>query len=96
LNTLRAQRITGYTPVPNFSTAADLLTAVIEERFKELCFEGSRLWDLKRNNLPVARASTDVTSSAWQNLPAGDKYFVMPIPLLELQANPNAVQNPGY
>lgn len=96
LNTLRAQRITGYTPVANFSTAADLLTAVLEERFKELCFEGSRFWDLKRNNLPVARASTDVTSSAWQNLPAGDKYFVMPIPLLELQANPNAVQNPGY
>jgi starch-binding outer membrane protein, SusD/RagB family len=96
LNTLRGNRITGYVNVPNFVTAADLLNAVLEERFKELCFEGSRFFDLKRNNLPVARAASDVTSSAWQNLPAGDKYFVMPIPLLEMQANPNAVQNPGY
>ena len=96
LNTLRAKRITGYVNVPNFVTAADLLSAVLEERFKELCFEGSRFFDLKRNNLPVSRALTDVTSTAWQTLPAGDNFFTMPIPLAELQANPNAVQNPGY
>lgn len=96
LNNLRSKRIPGYVNVPTFATAADLLTAVLEERFKELCFEGSRFFDLKRNNLPVSRALSDVTSTAWQTLPAGDNFFTMPIPLAELQANPNAVQNPGY
>lgn len=96
LNAVRAKRITGYVNVAPFTTAANLLAAVLEERFKELCFEGSRFFDLKRNNLPVSRALTDVTSTAWQTLPAGDNFFTMPIPLAELQANPNAVQNPGY
>jgi hypothetical protein len=96
LNILRAQRITGYVNVPNFSTAADLITAVVEERYKELCFEGSRFFDLKRNGLPVARLASDVTSSVWQNLPASDYRFILPIPQSEILANPNAVQNPGY
>jgi starch-binding outer membrane protein, SusD/RagB family len=96
LNTLRAQRITGYVNVPTYATAADLITAIVEERYKELCFEGTRFFDLRRNGLPVARLASDVTSSVWQNLPAGDYRFVMPIPQAEILANPNAVQNPGY
>jgi starch-binding outer membrane protein, SusD/RagB family len=96
LNTLRSNRITGYTNVANFTTASALLTAVLEERYKELCFEGSRFFDLKRNGLPVNRWATDVTAPTWQNLPASSDYFVMPIPQQEILANPNAVQNPGY
>jgi starch-binding outer membrane protein, SusD/RagB family len=96
LNTLRAARIAGYVNVPNFATATDLITAVVEERYKELCFEGSRFFDLKRNNLPVARLASDVTSSVWQNMPTGDFRFLMPIPQAEILANPNAIQNPGY
>ena len=38
---------------------------------KELCFEGFRFFDLKRNNLPVQRNATDA-SPAWQTLPAGN------------------------
>ncbi|MFZ4672177.1 MAG: RagB/SusD family nutrient uptake outer membrane protein [Flavobacterium sp.] len=95
LNTLRASRIAGYLNA-SFASAADLLTAVLDERYKELCFEGSRLFDLKRNNLPVNRGATDVTSASWQTLAAGNYRFVFPIPQYEILANPNMVQNPGY
>ncbi len=95
LNTLRASRITGYVNAV-FATPADLLTAVLDERYKELCFEGSRLFDLKRNNLSVSRGATDVTSASWQTMSAGNFRFVFPIPQYEILANPNMVQNPGY
>jgi len=94
LNQLRTARISGYLP-QTFSTAQDLVNAVLQERYKELCFEGFRFWDLKRNNLNVERLSTDA-SAAWQTLPAGDYRFVLPIPRDELNVNPNMVQNPGY
>jgi hypothetical protein len=94
LNTLRAARITGYTPV-TFATGEALAIAVLDERFKELCFEGFRFFDLKRNYLPVLRLASDA-SPEWQTLAAGNFRFTMPIPLFELQANPATVQNPGY
>ena len=94
LNLLRSYRITGYVD-ENFSNATDLVTAVLEERFKELCFEGFRLFDLKRNNLPVERLASDA-SPAWQTLSASSPLFVLPIPSDEISANPNVIQNEGY
>ena len=94
LNTLRAARIDGYTP-ETFASASDLVTAVLNERFKELCFEGFRLYDLKRNGLPVERLSSDA-NAAWQTLPASSYLTVFPIPRTEINANPNMVQNSGY
>jgi hypothetical protein len=94
LNLLRSNRIPGYTN-QTFGSAAALITAVLEERFKELAFEGFRFYDLKRNNLPVERLSSDA-SAAWQTLDAGNFRFVYPIPQTEINANPNMVQNDGY
>ncbi len=94
LNAVRAQRITGYTDV-TFTTAQDLIDAVLLERYKELCFEGSRFLDLKRNNLPVQRDASDA-AAAWQTLPAGSFRFTLPIPQYEILANPQASQNDGY
>jgi hypothetical protein len=94
LNLLRSNRIAGYANQV-FASATDLFNAVIEERFKELCFEGFRIFDLKRNNLPVQRLAADA-SAAWQTLPAGDYRFVFPIPNSEILVNPNMVQNDGY
>ncbi|MEO8769356.1 MAG: RagB/SusD family nutrient uptake outer membrane protein [Ferruginibacter sp.] len=94
LNTLRASRITGYTD-ENFVSATGLIDAILQERFKELAFEGFRLFDLKRNNLPVERLAADA-SPAWQTLPASSNLFVFPIPRTETNANPNMVQNSGY
>jgi hypothetical protein len=67
----------------------------MDERFKELCFEGFRFFDLKRNNLPVQRNASDA-SPDWQTLSASSYRFVLPIPNAELLANPNMVQNSGY
>lgn len=94
LNIIRAKRIKGYTNEA-FSTASSLLDAVLNERFKELCFEASRLWDLKRYNLGVNRLATDASPS-WQTLAAGDYRFVLPIPFDAILANGNIKQNPNY
>jgi starch-binding outer membrane protein, SusD/RagB family len=94
LNALRAARITGYTN-QGFLTATDLVNAVLNERFKELAFEGFRFYDLKRNNLPVNRATSDA-NEAWQTLPATSFRWLLPIPREEIIANPNTVQNTGY
>ncbi|GAA4744870.1 RagB/SusD family nutrient uptake outer membrane protein [Flavisolibacter ginsenosidimutans] len=94
LNALRTARITGYVN-QTFGTADALVSAVMDERFKELCFEGFRFFDLKRNGLPVQRLASDA-NAAWQTLTPGDYRFIMPIPGQEILANPNTVQNPGY
>jgi len=36
------------------------------------------------------------TSAAFLTLPAGDDHFQLPIPVNELNLNPNMEQNPGY
>lgn len=95
INTLRAARIAGYTPV-TYTDKTAAVNDILNERFKELCFEGFRFFDLKRRGLPVNRLLSDVTSPLWQNLSANDFRFALPIPQDEIFANPNYVQNPGY
>lgn len=95
LNLLRTNRIAGYSN-QTFGSATELINAVIDERFKELCFEGFRFFDLKRLGLPVQRNSSDVDSPNWQTLPADNFRFTFPIPQDEILANPNMVPNPGY
>lgn len=96
VNALRAARITGYTNV-TFANKDAAITAILEERFKELAFEGHRFWDLKRRGLPVTRLASDAPTGPSQTLPAGNFRFVFPLPNVEIQANNGVwVQNPGY
>lgn len=95
LNALRAKRITSYVN-ETFTTSQDLIDAVIAERFKELCFEGFRFFDLKRLGLSLQRNASDVDSPNWQTMPADNFRFTLPIPQSEMLANPNMVPNPGY
>ncbi len=95
LNTLRTNRITGYVN-QTFADKATLITALMTERYKELAFEGFRLFDLKRRGLDVNRNATDVDSPNWLNLLSTNFRFVLPIPQAELQGNSNMVQNTGY
>ncbi len=85
---------TGATPVDDINTIrarAGLttpLTTVTQdiirtERYKELCWEGFRLHDLKRWQQGVGSIAYD----SWD--------IVLPIPLRELEANPNLQPNPG-
>lgn len=95
INTLRSNRINGYTNV-TFTSAAQAINEVLSERYKELCYEGHRFFDLKRRGLPVSRLSADAPSSAGTTLDANNFRFVLPIPLPEMVANPAMKQNPGY
>jgi starch-binding outer membrane protein, SusD/RagB family len=100
LNALMAQRDPAnlYT-----STGAALLADIIEERRKELAFEGDRLHDLNRLQMPIdriANAGSIPAGSGNSNLdiPYPDNRRIAPIPQAELQANPGLAddQNPGY
>ena len=75
------------------ATGTALLDEARLERRKELAFEGQRLWDLMRYKEDVVR--TECTSSVCMvNYPS--ERVIMPIPLTELDANPNMVPNPGF
>jgi hypothetical protein len=91
LNTLRAARISGYVPV--VLTGNALLTAIAQERRKELVGEGHRFLDLKRTTRNLVRL-TNCTSFC--TLPPGSREWVFPIPQDEIIANPLAEQNTGY
>ena len=95
VNLIRRNRITGYTDVA-FSTRDEALTAVMNERYKELAYEGFRFFDLKRKSMPVERLAVDVQSANWQTLPANNFRFAFAIPAAEIFANPATQQNQGY
>lgn len=56
----------------------------IEERFRELTFEGDRVWTLKRLHLDI------------DGLSFNDNFLILPIPQRETDVNKNLVQNDGY
>ena len=94
LNALRDARINNY-KAASFSSKGDLITAILNERFKELPFEGHRFFDAKRRNLPIIRLAADAQNNKI-TLESGNFRFLLPIPNSEIQANPLMVQNPGY
>ncbi|WP_127129155.1 RagB/SusD family nutrient uptake outer membrane protein [Pseudoflavitalea rhizosphaerae] len=95
LNELGAMRISGYTPI-SLGSKDEAITAVMNERFIELPFEGHRFFDLKRRGLPVQRNASDAPTTSSATLEAGNFRFVLPIPQRELEANVLMEQNQGY
>jgi starch-binding outer membrane protein, SusD/RagB family len=100
LNALMAQRDPGFVYV---STGQALLNDIVQERRKELAFEGDRFYDMNRLNLNISRANNPGAIPAGQNninlfIPYPDNRRVAPIPQQEIQANTNIAtqQNPGY
>ena len=84
----------GATPLEDYNTireraglpAAGSVTVedILEERRRELAFEGFKVHDIKRTQGTVG------------SLPYDDPRLVFPIPGREIVVNPNLVQNPGY
>jgi hypothetical protein len=76
----------------------DARTAIRNERRVELCFEAERWFDLVRWNtfIPVMTAfkAAGSVNGTIGNITANLNLF--PIPLREIQLNPNLTQNPGY
>lgn len=68
----------------SFSGKQALIEAILLERRLELAFEGHRYFDLLRYKLNPGRVNY------------GDNRVVLPIPLVDIQLNPNITQNPGY
>lgn len=95
LNALRAARIMGYQNV-TLSSKDMAINAIMDERFKELVFEGHRFWDLKRRGMAVQRLASDTPSADGSTLSANNFRFTLPIPQPEMLANRKMVQNPGY
>lgn len=85
----------GYTDI----TAA-LLADIVQERRKELAFEGDRLFDLNRLGLPVNRAVNAGSTPLGNGLSIAypDNLRIAPIPQAEILRNPTIAsqQNPGY
>ncbi|MFL9485257.1 RagB/SusD family nutrient uptake outer membrane protein [Chitinophagaceae bacterium LWZ2-11] len=96
LNLLMAQRdpsFTGYA-----STGVQLLNDIIQERRKELAFEGDRFYDLNRLKRDINRTANSSAITAPASIPYTDYRRLAPIPLSEIQANVNIASqpNPGY
>ena len=97
--TLRDPSFTGYTA----TTGTDLLNAIVEERRKELAFEGDRFSDLNRLKRDIVRSQNAGaiqagTANANLTIPYSSRRRVLPIPLTEILANVTIAgqQNPGY
>ncbi len=76
------------------STGAALVEDIITERRKELCFEGHRLFDLKRLQRGFTRGGDCTLTNGNCSLTYPSDLYAWPIPLVEINANPSIVQNP--
>jgi len=88
---LRDPSFAGYT-----STGQQLLDDIINERRKELAFEGLRLFDLLRLNQVINRPTQPFSYPGYTVVSLTDVRRLQPIPQDELDINPNIKPNPGY
>lgn len=90
LNTLRAAR--GLAPVSDTLEGTELLDEILNERRRELVYEGHRFFDLKR----LGRAITKAPGTS-PNVPFDDFRILGPIPTGDIQLSEGILQqNPGY
>jgi len=97
---LRDARFGSAQPLPVYNNKTEAFADILEEERIEFCFEGHRYKDLKRlgarANKTIDRDAIDCAVNGACTLPITDHRFTMPVPLVELDANPNVQQNPGY
>ncbi|MDT0557490.1 RagB/SusD family nutrient uptake outer membrane protein [Ichthyenterobacterium sp. W332] len=103
IDQLRDARFGSDQPTPSYGSQAEAFGAILDERRIELCFEGHRYKDLKRlgvsGNREISRDLTDCNNQSGAcTLSANDYRFTLPIPIIEINANPGigTEQNPGY
>lgn len=78
------------------STKDAALKLVADERVKELCYEGHRLFDITRRKEDLKRSSATGAQASARTVTYPNDHFVLPIDRMELQSNPAMKQNPGY
>lgn len=92
--------LTGTPPVGSISATA-YLDSIIVERRKEFAFEGQRIFDLNRTQTSYVKISSggNATSRLIQyTVPTSSFYVrtILPIPVTQVQNNPQMVQNSGF
>lgn len=86
-------RALGVNPSEVEIDGSSLEQAIQNERMKELCFEGHRLFDITRRHENLSRSRNSTASTLFLKYP--DYRFVLPIPYLEMESNPEMEQNPS-
>ncbi len=106
LNIVRAR--VGLPALSTSLSTAEAKTAILNERRLELAFEGQRWDDLVRSGTAVTtmNALNEYTFTCSANSPSApikmnystvsSNKLILPIPQIEMDANPNLTQNPGY
>ena len=94
VNALRTRAGLSKWTLVTFLTKQTFLNAILNERRKELAFEGHRRMDLLRNGLPLRYTG----SAASISKPCVDGKVILPIPQREIDINPGmkGQQNVGY
>jgi hypothetical protein len=92
--------LTGTPPTGSISATA-YLDSIIVERRKEFAFEGQRLFDLNRTQTNFVKISSggNATSRLIQYTATTSSFYqrtILPIPVTQVQNNPQMVQNPGF
>jgi hypothetical protein len=72
------------------------LDRVLLERRKELVAEGHRFFDLVRNQITIVRGDDYWANPEYKTVTMDNHKIIQPIPRVELDANPEMQQNPGY
>lgn len=88
---VRDASFAGYT-----STGTQLTTDILNERRKELAFEGLRYFDLTRLNMVISRPVQANGYSSYPTVSLTDFRRIQPIPQAEIDVNSNISQNTGY
>ncbi len=96
LFTLAKNRDASY--VLSTNTGQALIDEILFHRRVEFWAEGLRFFDLKRLNLPLDRTAVPnyvpASAGGTMQIAAGTNLWQFVIPISEIQANPNTVQNP--
>ena len=90
VNQLRRRAQAPEFKVENFASKEELIDVILLERRIELAFEGHGMFDLLRNKKDIP------AKEAYTVQPYGSNRTILPIPQVDIQANPNLKQNPGY
>lgn len=100
INNLEFPELTEPESMPTITTQQSAWKAILNERRVELAFEGKRYLDVKRLGIKAdqgfERDSQDCVRNSACYLAPDSYKMTLPIPRLEIRANPNIVQNPGY